>query len=67
MCFTIINKFQTVFVSVAVAQWVRRWSRLRKVKVRYHVGMFTKSLFSNDFYFSFMLGLTDFSDNSNIE
>ena len=37
---------------------------LCKVKVRAHVGMFTKSFFSNDFYFSFMLGLMDFSDTT---
>ena len=35
-----------------------------KVKVRAHVGMFTKPFFSNDFYFSFMLGLMDFNDTA---
>ena len=37
---------------------------LCEVKVRAQVGggMFTKSFLSNDFYFSFMLGLMDFSD-----
>ena len=35
-----------------------------KVKVRAHVGMFTKSFFSSDFYFSFMLDLIDFSDTA---
>ena len=34
------------------------------MKVRAHVGMFTKSFFSNDFYFSLMLGLMDFSDTA---
>ena len=34
------------------------------MKVRAHVGMFTKSFFSNGFYFSFMLGLMDFSDTA---
>ena len=37
---------------------------LCKVTVRAHVGMFTKSFSSNDFYFSFMLGLIDFSDTA---
>ena len=37
---------------------------LCKVKVRTHVEMFTKSFFSNDFYFSFMLDLMDFSDTA---
>ena len=37
---------------------------LCKVKVRAHVGMFTKSFLSNDFYFSLMLGLMDFSDTA---
>ena len=32
------------------------------MKVRDHVETFTKFFFRNDFYFSFMLGLTDFSD-----
>ena len=35
---------------------------LCKMKVRAHVGMFTISFFSNDFYFSFVLGLMDLSD-----
>ena len=34
------------------------------MKVRTHVGMFTKSFFSNDFYFNLMLGLMDFSDTA---
>ena len=34
------------------------------MKVGAHVGMFTKSFFINDFYFSFMLGLMDFSDTA---
>ena len=33
-------------------------------KVRAHVRMFTKSFFSNDFYFSLMSGLMDFSDTA---
>ena len=37
---------------------------LCKVKVRAHVGMLIKSFFSNDFYFSFILGLMDFSDTA---
>ena len=54
---------------MAVAQWVRRWSgnhrvKVCKVKGRAHVGMFTKSFFSSDFYFSLMLGLIDFSDTA---
>ena len=34
------------------------------MKVRVHVGMFTKSFFSDDFYVSLMLGLMDFSDTA---
>ena len=37
---------------------------LCKVKVRAHVGMFTQSFYSNDFYLSLMLGLMDFSDTA---
>ena len=37
------------------------------MKVRAHVGMFTKSFFCNDFHFhlSLMLGLMDFGDTAN--
>ena len=34
------------------------------MKVRAYVEMFTESFFSNDFYFSLMLGLMDFSDTA---
>ena len=37
---------------------------LCKVKVRAHVGMFTKSFLSNRFYFSLMSGPMDFSDTA---
>ena len=37
---------------------------LSKVKVRAHLGVFTKPFFSNDFYFSFMSGLMDLSDTA---
>ena len=52
---------------MAVVQWVRRWSSNHSVvqgEGSGPRGMFTESCFSNDFYFSLMLGLMDFSDTA---
>ena len=63
--FAIINKILIVYSSEAVAQWVRPWGSNHRVvqaegsRPRRDV---YQMFFSNDFYFSFMLGLMDFSD-----
>ena len=67
ICFAIITKFQTIFSSVAVAQWVRRWSsndRVVQGEGSGPRGDVYQIFFSNDFYFSFMSGLMDFRDTT---
>ena len=53
----IINNFEVHFSTVAVAQWVRRWSsghRVVQVEGSSPGGDVYEYFFSNDFYFSFV-------------
>ena len=47
---------------MAVVRWVKRWSSNHRVVQADDVEADNKIFFSNDFYFSFMFGLMDFSD-----
>ena len=52
---------------MAVAQWVRRWSSDHRVvqgEGSSKCGDVYQIILSNDFYFSFMLDLMDFSDTA---
>ena len=63
--FAIISKISDGFPSVAVAKWVRHWSsnhRVVQAEGSSPHGDVYQFFFSNDFYFTFISGLMDFSD-----